>query len=104
MIDRKARTSPIWPEWLKAQLAARRVSADELAIVLGTQPRVVAEWLTGHTTPSADDLDSLAAVLGLDRALLDERVGVQSPRAAPSVKHDPFREVLERVEAAAADL
>jgi transcriptional regulator with XRE-family HTH domain len=104
MINPQAQTTLSWPDWLKSQMAERRVTANELAIVLGTEPSVVTEWLTGQTTPSVDALDNLAAVLGLDRAVLEERVGVVSPSRASRNRHDPFREILARVEAAAADL
>jgi transcriptional regulator with XRE-family HTH domain len=51
---------------LKTEREGRRLSQQDLASKLGVAPNTVSRWETGTYTPRLDDLDRIAAALGMD--------------------------------------
>jgi transcriptional regulator with XRE-family HTH domain len=63
-------------EEIRALLARRRLSASDLARMTGLTQRAISRRLTGEKVIDADDLERIAAVLGVDyRDLLPVRAG-----------------------------
>jgi transcriptional regulator with XRE-family HTH domain len=56
--------------WLEKSLTDRRLRPTALARLLEVDPSTVARWLSGQTKPHFATLPRLAAVLGVDPALV----------------------------------
>lgn len=74
-------------EEIRALLARRRLSASDLARMTGLTQRAISRRLTGEKVIDADDLERIAAVLGVDIIDLLPREGrVVTHIGAPRVQ------------------
>ncbi len=75
--------------WLKIQRAARAVAQKDLAQALGISPSYLSQVESGRKAPSAESVQRLATVWGLDPVSLQLRAGLVPAALMAVIARDP---------------
>ena len=90
--------------WLDATVSNLGWSNRELAERVGVHESVVSRWLTGRSSPSTENLETLAGVLSVDflalavtAGLISERQGEPLPMPPPIAERARIKQQLDKV-------
>ena len=73
------------PQRLRELADEQSVTREALSALTGRSPRAVADWFDGHTTPTNDAVEQLAALFGTSYDYLTTGVGAKRRRPRSEV-------------------